>query len=155
MSESVSVDLRGLPEVQKMLAELGPREVTNRTRRGLRAGAKIIRQEMRRQGAKPGLPKGFRKTRTRSHRTPLGVSVSPTSRLSNIFEHGARRHTISPRVRGVLAGRAGERHRAHAFFAPGPVSHPGMAARPFIAPVFAASQARAQEAFQSTFLEGL
>ncbi len=155
MSEFISIDLRGLPEVQKMLAELAPREVNNRTRRGLRAGVKVVRQEMRSQGARPGFPKGFRKTRTRSHRTPLGVSVSPTSRLSNIFEHGAKRHTISPRVKGVLGGPAGERHRARAFFARQPVQHPGMAARPFIAPVFAASEARAQEAFKSTFFEGL
>lgn len=162
MSGSVDIDLRGLPEVKRLLEQVSPRELTNRTRRGLRAGTKVVRQEMRREGATPGYPKGFRKTRTRNHQNPLGVSVSPKSPLSNIFEHGAKRHTIAPGVKvsvtgrkQVLAGPAGERHRARAFFAPFPVSHPGMAARPFIAPVFDASKDEATKAFQQTTFEGL
>jgi hypothetical protein len=155
MSEVVRLELQGLPEVRQMLDQLGPREMYNRTRRALRAGAAVMRAEMRREGAAPGYPSGFRKTRTRNHRWPLGVSVSPKSPLSNIFEHGARAHPIAPKKARVLAGRAGERWRTRPFFARGPVTHPGMAARPFIAPVFQAAEPGAEQAFRAKFLEGL
>ena len=127
----ISIDLRGVPEVQEMLAQFEGGKLNNRVRRALRAGLKPIREEMRRKGGMPGFPRRFRKTRTRGHRNPLGVSVSPQSPLSTIFEHGAKPHMIGTR------------------------SHPGMAARPFIAPVFAAAEDKAREAFMDTLMEGL
>lgn len=127
----VSIDLRGVPEVQAMLAQFSGGPLNNRVRRALRAGLKPIREEMRRVGSQGKFPRRFRKTRTRGHRHPLGVSVSPQSPLSTIFEHGAKPHLI------------------------GSYTHPGMAARPFIAPVFAAAEEKARKAFTDTLMEGL
>lgn len=132
------IDIRGVPEVHKMLAQFTPRELTNRTRRALRAGGAVMRKEMRQKGNRKGFyPKGFKSTRTRNHQHPLGVSVSPKSPLSTIFEHGARPH-MEP---NPWVGRE--------------TQHPGMAARPFIAPVFAAGQSPATVAMEKTLFEGL
>ena len=128
---SVGIDLRGVPEVQEMLSQVTGGKLNNRVRRALRAGLKPIREEMRRKGMSPQFPRRFRKTRTRGHRNPVGVSVSPQSPLSTIFEHGAKPHLIGAR------------------------QHPGMAARPFIAPVFVAAADKAKEAFMDTLMEGL
>lgn len=147
---TIDVDLRGLPEVEKLLAAFEGRPLNNRMRRALRAGAKVMREEMRSQArSRSDLPRTFAKTRTRAHRSPLGVSVSPKSPLSNIFEQGAKDHIIAPRDAPFLA------NREAGFFARGPVSHPGMAARPFIAPVFAAAEDRASEAVERTLFEDL
>lgn len=125
------VDISGVPEVRKMLGEFTGGKLNNRLRRALRAGVKPIRVEMRHKGSSGGFPRRFKTTRTRAHRNPLGVSVSPQSPLSTIFEHGARPHMI------------------------GAISHPGMAARPFIAPVFAASEEAAVKAAMDTLMEGI
>lgn len=128
---TVQIDLRGVAEVQEMLSQFEGGKLNNRVRRSLRAGLKPLREEMRRKGASGQFPRRFRKTRTRSHRNPVGVSVSPQSPLSTIFEHGAKPHLIGTR------------------------RHPGMAARPFTAPVFAAAEDKATEAFMKTLMEGL
>lgn len=155
MPVQITLDLRGMSEVSALLDEFQGAPLNNRTRRALRAGAGEFRDEMRSQGkSRADLPSGFGKTRTRAHRYPLGVSVSPKSPLSTIFEHGARSHTIAP-GRGILAGPGGERSRESAFFARGPVTHPGMNARPFIGPVFDAAQDNAEDAFEDVLFEGL
>jgi hypothetical protein len=155
MAVQTTLDLRGRDEVDQLLDQLHGRELNNRTRRALRAGAGEFRDEMRRQGRKPGYPRGFSKTRTRSHRNPLGVSVSPKSPLSTIFEHGAGVHTIAPRARGILAGPSGQRSRDQVFFARGPVTHPGMRPRPLIAPVFRAAEDDAEDAVVDVLFEGI
>lgn len=133
------VDIRGLPETKDLLDSLSGNQLQNRVRRGTRAGAKVMRAELRKQASGGQFPKSFRKTATRGHRTPVGTSVGPTSPLLNIFEGGATRHPI---------GKAGQVlfNEGEGFFARGPVSHPGMAARPLIGPVFDATQDRAAEA---------
>ena len=148
---SITVDVQVLPEVQEMLAQFTGGKLNNRVRRAARAGIKPIREEMRRKGGTGGFPRRFKKTRTRGHRNPVGVSVSPQSPLSTIFEHGAKNHSIAPKRGAFLASGQGEAP----FFARGAVSHPGMAARPFIAPVFAASKEKATKAFMDTLMEGL
>jgi len=153
----VVVDVQGLPETKRLLAELDERQLQNRMRRALRAGAKVMRQELRRQAAsRSDLPRSFRKTRTRSHRNPLGVSVSPKSPLSNIFEPGAPRHS-GGRAGQLPSNASGEAARGGEplFGAWGPVSHPGMAARPLIAPVFAAAERPAEKAVGDTLFEGI
>lgn len=139
---SVSIDLRGLPEVQKMLGQFTDREMVNRTRRALRGSAGVFRKRMRGAGQMgwPSRPKTFRKTRTRNHRTPLGVSVSPQSPLSNIFEGGAKAHAI-PIGRGPFAGRL--------------IQHPGVAARPFVGPIFDAAKREAEGKFTDDLFEGV
>jgi len=145
-----------MPEIRALFEQFGDREMVNRIRRALRAGIKVIRTHMRSEArSRSDLPKTFAKTRTRAHRDPLGVSVSPGSLLSNIFEGGARSHPIATRKARLLAGPAGERSRGRAFVARGPVSHPGMRARPFIGPVFAASKNEATREIERVLFEGV
>lgn len=138
----IDFDIRGVPEVKAMLDQVDERELRNRTRRALRASGAVFRKAMRSKSAGnwPRRPKGFRKTRTRNHRLPLGLSVNPQSPLSSIFEHGARPHTI-PITTGPNAGRT--------------VQHPGVAARPFVGPIFDAERAEAEKAFADKLLEGI
>lgn len=153
---NVTFDIQGMPAVQAMLDQVEGRNLNNRMRRSLRRGAGVFRDALRKEArSRADLPGTFAKTRTRSHRNPLGVSVSPASPLSSIFEGGAGRHTISAGAGGLLAGQAGERSRPAAFIARGSVSHPGMGARPFIGPVFDANQDRAGDEFLNELTEGI
>lgn len=146
---SVTVDHRGVPAVKAMLAEVAGAKLNNRTRRALRAGIKPLREELRRRASSGCFPRKFRATRTRAHRHPLGVSVSPGSPLSTIFERGAASHQIAPKAASVLS------NAETGFFARGAVQHPGMAARPLIAPAFDAARDDAERAFADTLLEGI
>lgn len=144
------MDLRGLPEIRALLEQFGEREMVNRMRRGLRAGLKVFRTRLRAEARSRGdLPRTFAKTRTRSHRNPLGVSVSPASPLAPIFEHGAKTHPIAPRRGRLLA------NPKEGFVAAGAVSHPGMRARPLSAPVFEASKDEASRAIEAVVFEGI
>ena len=59
------VDVRGLPEVKKMLEQVQGRELNNRMRRSLRRGAKVFREGLRDEArSRSDLPRSFRKTRT-------------------------------------------------------------------------------------------
>lgn len=158
----LTVSLRGGKEARKMLDSLSGRELQNRVRRGSRRGAAIFRAEVRSRAGSGGIPRSFKKTATRGHRTPVGTSTGPTSPLLNIFEVGAGRHEIAPGKLAasgnrpmLLSGRAGEHYRSSDFAASMPVSHPGMGARPLIAPVFAAKQDEASEAAMNEVLAGL
>ena len=133
------VDLVGMPEVQKMLSEFEGQKLQNRTRRALRSGAAVIRGPLRAAARSGRFPAKFKRTRTRAHRNPVGVSVSPGSPLSTIFEHGAKPHRIGiPTRNGVI-----------------PVQHPGMAARPLSGPVFDANRQKAEDAVRESLFEGL
>jgi hypothetical protein len=145
------VDIRGMKETRDLLESFSGNELQNRVRRGTRAGAKVMRAELRKQAADPKFPRSFRRTKTRGHRTPVGTSVGPTSPLINIFEGGAGWHVIAPKAGGVLSNFGDRReaagdYRGGIFFARGPVSHPGMEARPLIGPVFDATKDKAAEA---------
>lgn len=159
MAAAITVNLTGRAEVQRMFEEFHGAKLNNRIRRALRRGAKEFRTELRAQAStRSDLPRTFRKTRTRAHRNPLGVSVSPQSPLSNIFEGGARPHIISPKAGGILtnANRDAKQAGGEAlFFAAGSVLHPGMKARPLLAPVFDAAKGDAEEAFAGELFEGL
>lgn len=137
---AITVDLQGLPEVEKMLAQFDGAPLNNRVRRALRAGIAVIRPALRTRARSGGFPRKFAKTRTRPHRNPLGVSVSPGSPLSTVFEHGARPHAI-PIKSGPFAGRT--------------IQHPGMAARPLSGPVFDAKRGEAEDAFADELFRGL
>lgn len=156
------LDIRGLPAAEKMLDEFSDRELSNKMRRAVRAGIAPFRAEMRIVATEPQYPRSFRKTKTKTT-TRGGASgrgieayVRPSSPLFNIFEPGAGSHEIAPkgsRSGGVLAGPEGGaswdpggRKRPGAFFARGAVRHPGMAARPLLARVFAAADPRAEDA---------
>ncbi len=149
---SFDIDVRGLPETQEMLAQVTGRQLQNRTKRAVRAGAKVMREGLRSEvRARSDLPKSFAKTKTSSHRNPIGVSVAPTSLLARIFEHGARSHSIG-RAGQLLAHVEG---RYLTFLARGPVRHPGMAARPFVVPVFEDKKRPAGDAIERTLFEGI
>lgn len=137
---SLSLDLQGLPECQAMIAQFEGKELNNRARRGLRAGIRVLRGPLRQKASGGGFPRKFRRTRTRSHRNPIGVSVSPGSPLSTIFEHGAKPHAI-PITKGPLAGRT--------------VQHPGMKARPLSGPVFDAHRSEAERAVADELFRGV
>lgn len=147
-------------EVDELLGrQLAPRELNNRTRRALRAGGKVMREGLRAEARRRAdLPRTFAKTRTRSHRNPLGVSVSPQSPLSNIFEHGSKTHTVG--APGQILSNLDKRREAGSsqgrpFFARGPVTVRGMAARPFIVPTFEANEDRAGDAAEKVLFEGI
>jgi len=144
----VSATVRGYPEVQRTLNALQGGELVNRTRRGTRAGAKVMRAELRARAASSQFPATFRKTVTRGHRNPVGTSVGILSPLINIFEPGADPHPIGAAGQVLVNSETG-------FFARGPVDHPGMAARPLIGPTFEATKDEAAEAAIDTIMEGL
>lgn len=172
---ALRVEMKGAAEARALLVHLEGRELQNRTRRGLRSGAKVFRTAYRSEvRGRSDLPRSFAKTDTRNHRSPLGVSTGPKSPLINIFEEGAGVHRIAPGWSGtsegnatrrsragtftgrmLLAGRAGQRWRGRAFLASEPVTHPGMSARPSIGPVFDRENDHASEAAMAKILEGL
>lgn len=155
----VQMELWGLEEAQALFKQVD-RELNNRMRRALRRGAKVFREGLRDEArSRSDLPRSFRKTRTRPHRNPLGVSVSPSSSLSNIFERGATTHQIG-KAGQLLSNFAtrrekADKHRGGFFFARGPVTHPGIGARPFIGPVFEATEAAAQRAIADELFKGI
>jgi hypothetical protein len=146
---SVTVSLRGGREARKLLDSLSGRELQNRTRRGSRRAAKVFRTAGKAEAkSRADLPDSFARFATKGHRTPVGTSTGPTSPLLNIFEGGAGIHRIG--APGQLLYNADA-----AFMARGPVTHPGMDARPFIAPVFAENNAEASERAMDDILAGI
>jgi hypothetical protein len=140
------VDVRGLPEVKKLLRSLSGQQLQNRVRQGTRAGISVMRKELRSRAQSPQFPHTFRKTRTRSHRNPVGTSTAPSSSLVNIFEPGAGAHAIGSTRGQLLHSQQGEPF----FAARAPVRHPGMAARPIIGPTFEATKDEAAQAAMDT-----
>jgi hypothetical protein len=136
----IVIDVRGIPEVHRMLDQMTGQQLQNRTRRALRAGLAPMRQAYRSRAKSGRYPRRFRSTRTRNHRNPLGVSLAPQSPLGPIFDHGARPHSIAI-TRGPFAGRT--------------IHHPGMAARPITAPAFDAGRDEAEAAIERVLFEGL
>lgn len=138
----VVLDLRGTDEVHKLLRTLSGQQLQNRMRRALRRGGGVFRDGIRNAGPMGWArrPRSFYRTRTRNHRNPLGVSVAPQSPLSTIFEGGAGPHAI-PIAQGPYAGRT--------------VMHPGVAAKPFIGPIFASTNDDAGEAATDELFAGI
>jgi hypothetical protein len=136
----ISIEVRGVPEAQKMLEQLTGQPLQNRVRRALRAGLAPMRKAYRSQAKSGRYPRRFRATRTRNHRNPLGVSLAPQSPLGPVFDHGARPHAI-PITKGPFAGRT--------------VHHPGMAARPITVPAFNAARDEAEAEIERVLFEGL
>lgn len=155
-----TVSLRGSREARRLLDSLSGSELQNRTRRGTRAGAKVFREQVRSEArSRADIPDSFAKTATKGHRSPVGTSTGPTSPLLNIFEGGAKRHDIGGRgqVLTNIGSRraAADQARSGIFFARGPVSHPGMGARPLIGPIFEREERAATDAAIDEMLEGL
>jgi hypothetical protein len=157
------VTWKGGKQVHKLMNSLSNRELQNRTRRAVRKGTAVGRKALRAEArSRADIPNSFAKTKTRNHRLPIASSVEPASPLFHIFEPGATSHTIAPgklQVSGnrpmLLSGPAGKRGRERAFLASQPVTHPGMAARPLVAPVFAAEKDHMAEAAMGELLKGL
>jgi hypothetical protein len=140
------LDIRGLPETKKLLRSLSGQQLQNRVRQGTRAGIAVMRKELRARAQSSEFPKTFRKTRTAGHRNPVGTSTAPSSSLVNIFEPGAGPHPIGSTRGQLLHSQQGEPF----FAARAPVQHPGMAARPIIAPTFEATKEEAAQAAMDT-----
>jgi hypothetical protein len=138
---SFYIELHGMEAIKRMYDEvIDTRKFNNRIRRALRAAIGPFRDALRARGRAGKYPAGFRRTRTRDHRNPLGISISPSSPLSPVFEHGAKAHAI-PISRGPFAGVTAQ--------------HPGMAARPIAGPAFDSAKDKAERAFADKLVEGL
>lgn len=143
------IEIRGTKEARKLLESLSGRELQNRTRRATRRGAAIFREAVRDQArSRSDIPDSFARTATKAHRNPVGTSTGPTSPLLNIFEGGAGVHEIGDRGQPLV-------NRDADFFARGPVTHPGMAARPFVEPIFEQEHDDATEAAMDELMRGL
>lgn len=129
--------------VRKMLAKYNAREMHNRLRRGVRAGAAVYRAELRSQArSRSDIPRSFAKTRTKSSSRLGGdiyTNVRPVSPLLSIFEGGAGGHSIGQLGQALS-------NRDTGFFARGPVMHPGMRAHPLLGPIFASQTGAARVA---------
>lgn len=161
----ITYDLRGTREVRKLLDDLSGRELQNRTRRGVRAGAAIGRKSMRSMARDPRYPSAYRgpvgrggiatkNHGVRSRTGGIGTSVGPTTQLLNLFEPGVGIHQIGESG-DLLRGSGGEHYRPAPFMARGPVRHPGFPAVPLIDPVFRKEQNRMGEAAMDKLLEGI
>lgn len=149
-----TINVRGIPEAKELLDDLSGQELQNRVRRGTRAGAAVFREDVRREArSRADIPNSFAKTATRGHRNPVGTSTGPISPLLSIFEGGATSHPIGEP--GQPLTNAKDLHGDDAFFARGPVHHPGMAARPLIGPIFQRDEGEATEAAMDALLEGI
>ena len=160
---STIIRVTGAPAIERRLDELAGPGLANRLRRGVRAGAKPFQAALKEVAAESDVPRSFQKVPAAKVSTHGGASgrdvvarVRPKSPLFNIFEPGAKGHTIAPRRTGRLGGPAGGsswdatgRKRSADFFSAGPVEHPGMAARPILPQAFARGQAAAMDAFAS------
>ncbi len=161
------VHLEGLPAVRKMLDQFEGQQLQNKMRTAVRAGLKPFQAQLKFEGDTPGHPHSFTKVPAGKVTTRGGASgreiegyVRPSSPLFNIFEPGAGSHTIAPRRKAMLAGPAGGggwdakgRKRKGAFFARGPVSHPGMRARPELPAAFAAAEGAATDAIANAIFK--
>ncbi len=114
---SVDVHLEGLPEVRRLLAQFQGRELQNKMRQAVRAGAKPFQGTLRSAAANDvegNVPMSFTKVPAAKVSTRGGASgrdiearVRPKSPLFNIFEPGASAHVISPNAHTTQ--RAGRR----------------------------------------------
>ena len=161
------VHLEGLPQVRKMLDQFEGQQLQNKMRVAVRAGLKPFQAQLKFEGDTPGHPHSFTnvpagKVTTRGGESGRAVEgyVRPKSPLFNIFEPGAKAHTVAPRRKPILAGPAGSggwdakgRKRKGAFFARGPVSHPGMSARPELPAAFAAAEGPASDAIANAIFK--
>jgi len=100
---TVAVHLEGLPQVRKMLDQFEGQQLQNKMRVAVRAGLKPFQKTLAFEGDTPGHPHSFTKVPAGKVTTRGGASgrsiegyVRPKSPLFNIFEPGAKGHTITP-----------------------------------------------------------
>jgi len=146
--------VEGLPRVKAMLDRYSPRQMQNKMRRVVRAGANafkpdLIGQARAHHGAgDQNVPLSFQKVPAAKVTTHGGAGsdveayIRPASPLVNIFEPGAGAHTISPHGK-PLRGPAGPggwtkvgRKRARDFMTRRSVQHPGLQSRPELPAAF-------------------
>lgn len=115
------VGVIGVPEIEKVLDSLDPKDRQNLERRAVRAGAKPMAEALKHIAAASRVPRSFsaatpaRMVRVTTHGVTNGAVeavVRPPSPLFNIFQPGARAHTIAPRTSGLYLSRKGTNARA-------------------------------------------
>lgn len=148
------ISLTGVPEIKAALERLDGKDRRNTLRRAVRAGAKPFRAAMAQVAAAEGLPRSFQKVpapKVTTHGSSQGsieANVRPATPLFSIFEPGAGPHPIAPRSGAFLSNQAdGASSRDAAFFARGPVQHPGIASRAIAPRAFALAEPAAMTAF--------
>ena len=134
------IEVKGLAELQKLLDELPARIEANVVRGGLRAAAKVIRDEARRlcpvgdasnlpKGHKPGALRDSIRVSVSSRHGTVTASVKAGGKnhvyYAHMVEYGTARHLIKPRHRKSLfvAGLFKE-----------VIDHPGAGKEPFMRP---------------------
>lgn len=150
MTRVLSVE--GDEAIVAAMQQLDNPEFSRRIRRGLRAGAAILRQEVRRRA--PRKPRSLRKTRTHEP-SKYAVKISATTPLANIWEAGgAGPHTIGEPGQ-LLSNRNSPDWSRRPFVARGPVQHPGFRARPSWRPAWESKRDAAKEAVVAKVTEGI
>jgi len=135
----VTIDVKGLAELDRFLQQLPANMEANVLRGALRAGAVVVAQEVRRLvPVRTGTLRDGIKVSTRSRRGKVTASIRATGKhayIAHMLEFtGAAPHSISPKTGRALffGGRLFKE-----------VNHPGFQKRPFMRP---ALDARAQDA---------
>lgn len=102
MAGMVELRWEGLEETRALIRSMSDRELANRLRRGVYAGAKVFQAALKVEAAAEpsgNLPHSFTKVRAPRRSTSGGAFwawTRPVSPLFNIFEPGARPHQIAP-----------------------------------------------------------
>ncbi|MHB8459113.1 MAG: hypothetical protein ACYDAK_05325 [Candidatus Limnocylindrales bacterium] len=161
-----AVRVVGVAPIMRMLEQFEGQPLQNAMRRAVRAGAKPFQATLKSVAASSSVPRSFQKVPAPKVTTHGGSGrsieayVRPKSPLFNIFEPGAGVHTISPGSAGVLGGPAGPggwstagRKRPGDFFSRGPVSHPGMRARPILPAAFAMGEPASVDAMANAIFQ--
>lgn len=110
------IHLEGLPAVRKMLDQFEGQQLQNKMRTAVRAGLKPFQRQLQFEADTPGHPHSFAKITAKGHGTGVSTRggesgreiygwVRPNSPLFNIFEPGAKGHTITPGVTGQNTSR--------------------------------------------------
>lgn len=126
--------VEGFAELDRMLADLGPKVARRVATKALRAGARIVRDEARLRvpvqtgDLKRSIKTKSRKARVTNERT-VSVGVAGTEGpLAHLVEFGSAAHTIEAAPGKILA----DKETGKVFGTK--VSHPGTPPKPFLRP---------------------
>lgn len=162
-----TITITGVDGIMAVLEQLDGKDRQNLERRAVRAASKPFIAAFKEVAAshQSVVPASFLKvpaakvSASMRRGGSIMATVRPKSPLFNIFEPGAKRHTIAPRRGAVMGGPAGSsawdskgRKRSSDFFSSGPVEHPGMGSRAITPAAFALGEPAAMDAFTAVIL---
>lgn len=146
----ITGEVRGLREVDRVLAELGPRVARRLAGNAVRAGGRVIRRK-----AVEKVPKRTRKLARaiivrggKDAGTAVVGARRPTSNITHLVEFGTKGHRIGPKRGGKVLRLADGRFVRSA-------RHPGARARPFLGPALEGGQAEAVRKIADNLIAGI